>query len=231
MAKRNKAPKDALDTLGMPLTSDVGSRDAVHVAVLAVEVVDVYASAGDHVGIELSERGFIASYTFKPHIAVIDPFINNYTIRSGTRVWAMLYPRTITSLAHHWTHPNIPNEDKLSGKDLKKASEIWLREHFAKSSTPPYEVMLRVLHKVAEGELRGQITRGEMCAEPGELPLSDPEEYDDYYSYSLENDYFHFNGYDAHGRIPEGFWDHVERVIGKPIPEEVKRKEYYSCSC
>lgn len=41
-------------------------------------------------------------------------------------------------------------------------------------------------------------------------------------------DYFHFDGQDAHSEIPPEFWDHAEIVTGKKIAE---RPVSFSCSC
>lgn len=43
-----------------------------------------------------------------------------------------------------------------------------------------------------------------------------------------DEEYLHFSGSDAHGEIPEEFWDHVEIVTGKKPPN---RPKWFSCSC
>lgn len=51
----------------------------------------------------------------------------------------------------------------------------------------------------------------------------------DSYNYSESYDgYLHFGGSDAHGEIPDVFWDYVTLVSGKQI---VSRAQYFSCSC
>lgn len=47
-----------------------------------------------------------------------------------------------------------------------------------------------------------------------------------------ENDgeYLMFWGRDAHSEIPPEFWDHVEKVAGKPIPGR-DRVSRFACSC
>lgn len=42
-----------------------------------------------------------------------------------------------------------------------------------------------------------------------------------------DEDYLHFRGSDAHGDIPDEFWDHVEIVTGRKF----YRAKYFSCSC
>jgi hypothetical protein len=43
-------------------------------------------------------------------------------------------------------------------------------------------------------------------------------------------DYLHFNGSDAHGAIPAGFWDLVETICGKKLSDDEKPSRF-SCSC
>lgn len=50
----------------------------------------------------------------------------------------------------------------------------------------------------------------------------------EYLDGAAKGDYFYFGGEDAHGSIPDEFWDHMEVVTGKKIKH---RPEYFSCSC
>lgn len=43
-------------------------------------------------------------------------------------------------------------------------------------------------------------------------------------------EYLHFDGLDAHGEIPDEFWDHLEIVTGETVQKE-DRAKYFSCSC
>lgn len=45
---------------------------------------------------------------------------------------------------------------------------------------------------------------------------------------SWDDAYLTVNGYDAHGEIPDEFWDHLEIVTGK---KTARRATYFSCSC
>jgi hypothetical protein len=94
-------------------------RDAVHIAVAPVEAVH-FMEAGTHVG--LDEFG-CASALEKP-IGIVDPFLES-PIKKGERFWLFLYPNTITSLKHVWTHPAF--EDQPSLGSAKSASEDWMR--------------------------------------------------------------------------------------------------------
>jgi hypothetical protein len=49
----------------------------------------------------------------KMPVGVIDPFMYDEVIGKGTRCWMMLFPGTITSLRHEWTHPEFAKTDAL----------------------------------------------------------------------------------------------------------------------
>ena len=79
-------------------------RDAVHIAVAPVEV-DHDCNPGTHVGVLRNVAGeYIASAALSPKVGIIDPFLKT-CVRTGQRCWVFLYPNTVTSLRHSWSHP------------------------------------------------------------------------------------------------------------------------------
>ena len=74
-------------------------RDAVHIAVAPV-VAGVDLEPGQHVG--LFQDG--TAKPLNPHIGIVDPFYKG-RINRGQKFWLFLYPGTVTSLRHVWTHP------------------------------------------------------------------------------------------------------------------------------
>lgn len=78
-------------------------RDAIHVAVAPVVAGTLELQPGAHVG-------FLDDGTVGPEcglttaIGVVDPFLRK-PVRPGERFWLFLYPGTIKSLRHEWTHP------------------------------------------------------------------------------------------------------------------------------
>lgn len=78
---------------------DDARRDAVHIAVAPVVAAEELAP-GRRVG--LREDG-LASGGEEP-IGVVDPF-REAPVLPGQLFWLFLFPGTITSLRHVWTHP------------------------------------------------------------------------------------------------------------------------------
>lgn len=201
--------KDAVATMGAVLPAGVGGRDAVHVAVISVQAAQGLWPGCD-VGVVETEAGYIASRNATPHIGIVDPFIKE-TVQEDQRFWLFLYPRTITSLSHAWSHPAFPDKPVTALDVKKQESERWLREFVARADCPNYTAMLSILNRIADGATHGQIG-----------------EDDDTY-FRLEDDYLHFSGTDAHGEIPPEFWDHASIVVGTNI--KGARPLYFSCSC
>jgi hypothetical protein len=75
-------------------------RDAIHIAIVPV-VAACNLNRGDHVG--LFSNG-TASWDVKEKIGIVDPFLKEY-VKKGETFWLCLYPYSITSLRHVWTHP------------------------------------------------------------------------------------------------------------------------------
>jgi hypothetical protein len=81
------------------LPGDDARRDAVHIAVAPV-VAAARLLPGQHVGFLEDGR---AGASEKP-IGVVDPYLSE-AVLPGQRFWLFLYPGTVTSLRHVWTHP------------------------------------------------------------------------------------------------------------------------------
>ena len=193
--------KDAVATMGMILPDDAGGRDAVHVAVFSA-VSDERLSPGQHVSPVGSQSGMDVNVCSAGNkgIGIVDPFVAGM-IPIGERFWVYLYPRTITALSHRWSHPAFEATETVYTPPADKlVSEQWLRDFCERSDCPGYETVLGAASEVVDGGVVG---------------------------WSAEH--LHFNDRDAHGDIPDEFWDHVEVVLGRPIQGE--RAKYFSCSC
>jgi hypothetical protein len=97
-------------------------RDAIHIAVAPVIATEILLP-GDRIG-------FVAGSTERVtkkavHIGIVDPFLED-PIGPGTKIWMLLFPYTITSLKHSWTHP------AFSSHPAKERAKKWI-ENFADS--------------------------------------------------------------------------------------------------
>ena len=72
-------------------------RDAIHVAIAPV-VAQTELAPGKHIGADGSER--------KPHVGIVDPYLKT-AVQQGDTFYLFLYPGTVTSLRHEWTHPQF----------------------------------------------------------------------------------------------------------------------------
>lgn len=115
-------------------------RDAIHVAVLPV-VASVRVHAAQDVGLRdgaVSLEG--------PHVGIIDPFLKR-PVFPGERCWLFMYPQTITSLRHDWTHPALEPEKPTP---TKAVSEAWLRG-YAERFDVTFDVLIAACKDQAEG--------------------------------------------------------------------------------
>lgn len=157
-------------------------KDAIHIAVAPV-IVGEKCEPGDHVG-------FLDNNTVgesKKPFGIIDPFLPR-GVKPGEKCWVFLYPGSIVSLRHDWTHPAFREAAERSEKQAKatniEKSEKWLREFISTADCPDYDTVI-------DAAINGTKT--------------------------FDSDYMHFSGQDAHGEIPAEFWYHIEVIAGKPI--------------
>ncbi len=90
--------------LGGLVTDGDRRRDAVHIAVVPLTAA-VRLEPGQHVGLCRSDDIEQAA-PCEQNIGIVDPYLTK-PVEPGERFWLCLYPGTITSLRHVWTHPTF----------------------------------------------------------------------------------------------------------------------------
>src|SRR5688572_7679973 len=88
--------------LGQLIEDGDRRRDAIHIAVAPVTAAERLAP-GQHVGF-VRERDLELVGSCDNPLGVVDPFLTE-EVEAGQRFWLFLYPGTVTSLRHIWTHP------------------------------------------------------------------------------------------------------------------------------
>ncbi len=116
--------------LGQLITDDQ-QRDAIHIAVVPVTASE-RLSPGEHIDVNGSSEGEL--------IGIVDPFLCK-RVRAGQKFFMLLYPGTITSLRHEWTHPAFSEKGRTINPE-DSASKKWIRE-FAEGHGEDYETMMR----------------------------------------------------------------------------------------
>jgi hypothetical protein len=81
-------------------------RDAIHIAVAPVTAAERLLP-GQHVGLVAGDTEHVGAMASPAGcIGIVDPFLRQ-AVEEGQRFWLFLYPNTITSLRHYWTHPEF----------------------------------------------------------------------------------------------------------------------------
>lgn len=108
-------------------------RDAVHVAILPVRAAENLVP-GTHVGV-VSKGLELKVGLVAPLIGVVDPLLPEIVLK-GQRFFLWMYPHSVKSLKHVWTHPVVDNAaEKLKAK-------IWL-EDFAEEIGISYKELMQ----------------------------------------------------------------------------------------
>jgi hypothetical protein len=130
-------------------------RDAIHVAVAPVKAASTIRQ-GSHIGVN-------ADGVADPDgqkIGIVDPFLKQ-PVKAGETFWLFLYPGTIASLRHAWTHPALPEDHVPQDKVAMAISESrsWLEE-FASGHGVRYVHLLDAANSIATGGETGDYLPG-----------------------------------------------------------------------
>jgi len=99
------------------LITEPRQRDAIHVAVAPVTAAERLLP-GMPCG--------LAGTRVNP-IGIVDPFLKDM-VEPAQEFWLFLYPNTITSLRHDWTHPAF-EAGRISQDDHAAKSNAWIENH------------------------------------------------------------------------------------------------------
>ena len=98
--------QDVINLIGKTLPADENRRDAIHIPIAPVIAAEPL-QPGQHVGfVHNGEGKLVAARDPADCIGIIDPFLKEPVLR-GSRVFLFVYPNTITSLRHVWSHPSF----------------------------------------------------------------------------------------------------------------------------
>lgn len=189
----NSEPTTALETLGTYLMEGTASRDAIHLA-----VVPIVATERVYPGQHLTADGKGAGGDL---VGIVDPFLPG-PVNPGMTFWLVLYPRTITSLRHAWTHPAFPEIAVAVNAEVtsdKSYSEEWMRRWADANVSADY---------YGDGDRVSTDAAYQFAIEAGHSRHIGPYE-------------------SARDTIDGEWWDHWEAITG----ERGGRGEYFSCSC
>jgi hypothetical protein len=123
------------------ILDETAQRDAVHIAIAPVIAAEKLIPSR-HVGLLADGR---ASCAVQP-IGIVDPYLP-YAVEPGQRFYLFLYPGTVTSMRHEWTHPAFSPQPSA---DIS-ASEKWLRD-FAEEIGISYSALIAAAESFVASE-------------------------------------------------------------------------------
>lgn len=170
----------ALESIGKILEQGQ-QRDAVHIAV-APAIAGEKLNPGNHVRIWEGEAKAVRIGD-RNAVGIVDPYLK-LPVQPGQRFYVHLYPGSITSLRHEWTHPAFPPEKPLLQMTMDDAAFLGeYAAHFDK--TPEEMIEIARMHAAGDDDF-GRTT----------LPFDTPDE-----------------AYSSHADCRQ-FWEVFQRVTG-----------------
>jgi hypothetical protein len=119
-------------------------RDAIHVAICPVLAHEKFKPR-EHIGAyyDSNLEEYVASRsTLHPKLGIVDPYLT-VKIKEGDRFLMFLYPNTITSLKHNWTHPDLPDIANASRieKDPNGIHLQWMEDFASRFRLTSFDMM------------------------------------------------------------------------------------------
>ena len=173
-------------------------RDAIHIACAAVYATEDL-NPGDHVGFVDKRQDHMGRSELAP-VGVVDCFLPR-PVKKGERFWVFLYPGTIKSLRHSWTHPSFDVRQQLIRAMEETPAKKRMKEFAAELSQDASESLITFEELIDRATQ--YVNGGEYWSEGGR-----------------------FEGQGLYGE----FWDDFEELTGLKVPEG-DRYSFFSCSC
>ena len=178
-------------------------RDAIHIAVAPV-VAEETLYPGQHIGRSGFDQGVNSKTT---PIGIVDPFLT-HPVMFGQQFWIFLYPYTITSLRHAWTHPafeekptkipavvGVPDYAPINSHQRQQAEALQRLENFADEAGIHYETLMDAARRF--------LNSGEWLCDGGR-----------------------WEGFGVY----DNFWKDYALVTGEKLEEE-DPGNFFTCSC
>lgn len=181
-------------------------RDAIHIATAAVFATE-NLNPGDHVGFVTKDNDKMGRSEIAP-LGIVDPFLPK-PVKKGERFWVFLYPGTIQSLRHNWSHPSFDVRQQLI-RAIEETPAKKRMKTFA-ASLPEYAC------SYGSKDERHDPISFEMLIDRATAFVNGGE-------YWSEGD--RFEGQDLY----DEFWDDFEELTGLKVPED-DRYSFFDCSC
>lgn len=173
-------------------------RDAIHIATAAVFATEDL-NPGDHVGFITKDNDKMGRSEIAP-LGIVDPFLPK-PVKKGERFWVFLYPGTIQSLRHNWSHPSFDVRQQLIRTIEETPAKKRMKAFAAELSQDASESLITFEELIDHAT--AYVTGGEYWSEGGR--------------------------FEGQGLYDE-FWDDFEELTGLKVPEG-DRYSFFSCSC
>lgn len=174
-------------------------RDAVHIAIAPIRAGEEL-SPGDHIGI-LKDGSAGKNAT---HIGIVDPFLTK-PVFWGDVFFMCLYPNTITSLRHDWSHPAF-----AAAVPDREASQKWMEEFAAQHFSHRDEWYHGTGRCYTADEVvafaKDYLLTGDKHVQQGSESLRD---------YT----------------VPAEFWAHFEAITGMKVADYHRTEVPFCCTC
>lgn len=197
--------------LGVILTGNEG-RDAVHIAIAPV-IASHRLAPGSHVGFVTGSTIEVTASADET-IGIIDPLLQRH-IAKGERCWLWLYPKSITTLRHVWSHPAFKEE--TSELATLEQDGVIVREQITGIATR---------ERIAAIERLTSFAKNDCCGASYQELIDAANNWLD----NGEHWYGPNHAFSGGESIYSEFWNDYETATGRRVMSR-NREDFFTCSC